>query len=189
MKLKMHENSLFAILLRSPWWISVLVGLALTLSVRYFWEETFGFFAGLPFFVIGAYALWTQLRAPSESRVTGTLAAIREMSWADFCGAVEAAYQRQGYTVSRVPGGQADLALVKSGRTTLVACKRWKAARTGIEPLRDLYAAKRAREAYDCMYIAAGELTDQARAFAVEHNVRLLQGAELAALLPEAGKR
>jgi restriction system protein len=69
----------------------------------------------------------------------------------------------------------------------LVSCKRWKVARTGIEPLRDLYAAKDAREAHECIYIAAGEITDNARKFAAEKKMRLLYGAELAQLLPGVG--
>jgi len=55
---------------------------------------------------------------------------------------------------------------------------------TGVDPLRDLYDAKRAREAHECIYIAADEITDGARAFALEKNIRLIHGAELAKLLP-----
>ena len=66
----------------------------------------------------------------------------------------------------------------------MVACKRWKAARTGVDPLRDLYDAKRVREAHECIYVATGEITDGARAFALESNIRVIHGAELAKLLP-----
>jgi restriction system protein len=78
----------------------------------------------------------------------------------------------------------ADLELGKSGRISLVACKRWKADRTGVEPLRELDAARHAREAQECIYVAAGGITDNARAFAARTNIRLLHDAELAALLP-----
>ena len=64
------------------------------------------------------------------------------------------------------------------------ACKRWKATRTGIEPLRELEEACRAREAHGCIYVAAGEVTEGARAFAAQKSIRLVQGAELAKLLP-----
>ncbi|HKI64874.1 MAG TPA: restriction endonuclease, partial [Burkholderiales bacterium] len=75
----------------------------------------------------------------------------------------------------------------KAGRGTLVACKRWKASRTGVEPLRELTAARRAHGAGDCAYLAVGEITDTAREFATKNDVKLLQGAELAKLLPRAG--
>ncbi|HYT47009.1 MAG TPA: restriction endonuclease [Burkholderiales bacterium] len=67
--------------------------------------------------------------------------------------------------------------------SALVACKRWKAVRTGVEPLREFHAAAAQREAHERIYIAAGEVTDNARAFAAEKSIRLLQGEELAALL------
>ena len=77
-----------------------------------------------------------------------------------------------------------DFELRKEWRRSLVSCKRWKVARTGIEPLRDLVKAKEAREAHECIYIAVGEITDNARAFAVKHAVTLVGAAELAQLLP-----
>ena len=104
------------------------------------------------------------------------------MPWPEFADAMEAAFRREGYTVNRL-GAQADFELVQGWRSTLVGCKRWKATRTGIEPLRELDAARRAREAQECVYVSAGEITEQALAFAAERNIRLLHGAELAKLL------
>ena len=78
--------------------------------------------------------------------------------------------------------------MTKAGRTSLVACKRWKVARTGVDPLRDLHAAKDAHEAQECIYVAIGEITDGARKFALEKKIRLMHGAELAKLLPRAGR-
>jgi restriction system protein len=39
MKFKMSEKSLFAILLRSPWWVSFLIGALLVLLTRVFLPE------------------------------------------------------------------------------------------------------------------------------------------------------
>jgi len=192
MKLRMHENSLFAILLRSQWWISVAIAAGLTVVARLVVPSDYSIhalFVGVPFLVIGAVAGWRQLRSPSAARVARTLEAVRAMSWGDFSGAMEEAFRRDGYTVNRLNGAAADFELAKAGRTALAACKRWKVARTGIEPLRDLYAAKRARDAHECMYVATGEVSDSARAFAVEKNIRLLEAAELARLLPGAGRK
>jgi restriction system protein len=183
MKLKMHENSLFAILLRSQWWISVAIGVGIFLVARFFLPDVYAVFVGLPFFAIGAMAGLRQLRAPSASRVAETLDAVRTMSWAEFSGAAEAAFRRDGYKVTRLEGNDADFELVKAGRTTLLSGKRWKAARTGIEPLRELDAARRAHEANDAIYVATGEVSGTAAAFAAENRIRILQGAELAALL------
>jgi restriction system protein len=183
MKWEMNKNSLFAVLLRSPWWVSALAAIGLVVGLRLLIPTSYAVFAALPFAVIAAYVGWQQLRAPSARRVAGTLERLRAMSWEDFSAAIEEAYRREGYAVSRL-AGQADFELVQGARSTLVACKRWKATRTGIEPLRELEAACRAREAHGCIYVAAGEVTEGARAFAAQKSIRLVQGAELAKLLP-----
>ena len=85
--------------------------------------------------------------------------------------------------MTRIAASNADFELVQGARSTLVACKRWKAMRTGIEPLRELEEARRMREAHACIYVAAGEITEQARTFATEKRINLLQGPELATLL------
>jgi len=187
--MKMHENSLFAVLLRSPWWISIGVAVATAVVSRFMlakfeMPEPYAIFVALPFLVIGSVAGWRQLRAPSAKRVAGTLESLRALSWDEFSAALEDAFRRDGYAVNRLKGAGADLELNKSGRVSLVACKRWKADRAGIEPLRELDAARQARDAQECIYVAAGGVTDNARAFAAQTNIRLLGDAELAALLP-----
>jgi restriction system protein len=182
----MAEKSLFAILLRSPWWISFALALGFALAAKallpapYF---VFGALGGLPFVVIGAMAAYRQLSAPSTAHVAGTLAQIGAMSWRDFSAAVEQAYRRQGYEVQRLEGEAADFSLVKTGHTTLLSCKRWKAARLGLEPFQSLEAARSARAADAGRCLAMGEVTDQARQFAAAHRITVLQGAELAQLL------
>jgi restriction system protein len=186
MNLKMNQNSIFAMLLRSPWWVSGGVAAALFTATRLVLPEEYGpyaFFASLPFFVIAVYTGWQQLRAPSEARIAVAMEALRAMSWTEFSAAVEEAFRRDGYGVARSNTTGADLELTKSGRVTLVGCKRWKVARTGIEPLRELDSTRRRYEAQECVYIATGEFTDTARSFATEKSIRLLSGAELAKAL------
>ncbi len=188
----MNRNSIFAILLRSPWWVSgglaaaLFTGARLALPADY---ELYSFFVALPFFVIAVHTGWQQLRAPSEAGVAATIDAVRAMSWTEFSELVEAAFRRDGYGVARKGGAGADLELVKAGRVTLVSCKRWKVARTGIEPLRELDAARQASEAHECVYISAGEITATARAFALEKNIRLIHDADLARFLPKPVRR
>jgi restriction system protein len=188
--LEMAKNSLFAILLRSPWWISVAIAGGIGVVARVVLPEAYvvyGAFVATPFLVIAGISVWKQLQAPTTARGAETLDAVRAMSWGAFSSAIEDAFRRDGYVVSRLDGAEADFEMTKGWRTVLVSCKRWKVARTGIEPLRDLYAAKDAREAHECIYIAAGEITDNARKFAAEKKMRLLYGAELAQLLPGVG--
>ena len=183
MQLKMHDNSLFAILLRKPWWVSGLVAAAIFGLLRHFLSWDFALFGAGPFIAISVWVAWKALRAPSAARIAKTLERLRGQSWDDFSRAIEEAYRRDGYTVSRLGDARADFEMVQGPYSTLVACKRWKAMRTGIEPLRELQAVREAREAHHCVYVATGEITEQARAFAVEKGINLLQGRELAVLV------
>lgn len=186
MKFKMAEKSLFAILLRSPWWISLVIALGLGLAAaallppKYFF---FGAMGGLPFLVITVIAGYRQFKAPSTAHVAGTLAQLATMSWRDFSSAMEQAYVRQGYEVARLDGAAADFVLSKSGGTTLLCCKRWKAARLGVEVLESLEAARAARKADGCLFVTLGEVSDKAREFAVDHRIGVMQGTDLAQFL------
>lgn len=180
MKLRMSENSLFAILLRSPWWMSGALALGVFLVARLFVPPFYAAFVPLPFLVIAGVVLSRRLRKPGARKVAARLGALRAMPRESFAAALEQAFRRQGYGVSRDPGG---FELTKGGRTSLVDCRRWKATRTGVEPLRELHAAGRKREAHELIYVAAGEVTANARSFAKEKNIRLLDDAELAQML------
>ena len=97
MNWQLNENSLFAILLRSSWWISFAIAGAVTAVAVALLPDAykgFGAMTGLPFVVIGAIAAWRQLQAPSAARIDRTLAAVRGMSWVEFSRAVEAASER-----------------------------------------------------------------------------------------------
>jgi restriction system protein len=186
MKLTMHENSLFALLLRSRWWISFVVGSGLFAVVRLFIPDTYAVMVPIPFLVIGCIAAWRQLRTPSPARVAERLDALRSMSWREFSAALEAAYQREGYAVRRLAGPAADFELTREGVRSLVSAKRWKVARAGIEPLRELAAASGSDAVVARLFIVAGEITEQARAFATGNGIRIVEGAELAVLLARA---
>jgi len=191
MKLKMAEKSLFAVLLRSPWWISFALAAGVAVLATVLLPERYaiaGALGGTPFLVVGAIAAWRQLRAPSASRVASTLEVLGAMSWREFSTALEDALRRDGYEVTRISTPAADFEAVKAGRTSIVSCKRWKAASTGIEPLRDLHRATEARDAQEGTYVALGGLTDNARDFAARHRIRILQGAELAQMLRGVGR-
>jgi len=181
MKWKMAENSLFAVLLRSPWWVSFLVAAAVFGAMRYFLPAMYAVAGGLPFLVIGFVAGWKQFRAPSAKKVAASLDALRQASWEEFARALEAGFRREGYQVKRIEGA-ADFALERAARMTLVAAKRWKASRTGVEPLKELVELGQKRGAGECWYLCAGEMTEHARRFARDKAVKVIEGAELARL-------
>lgn len=190
MKFKMAPNSLFAVLLRSPWWISfAVVGIIVLIAGALLPAEYFvvGSLAGFPIFVVGCLAAWRQLRAPSPARVVEMKEAIHSMAWKAFCELLSTHWRQQGYEVTTaqgVPSGSADLALTQAGRVTLVSARRWKAATHGVEPLRDLHAALQSQGASTGIYVIGdGSLSDNARIFARDHGITVLQGDALAAWL------
>ena len=182
----MAKNSLFAVLLRSPWWISVVIALALGLLSFALLPEQYrgvGALSALPFVVIGVMAARRQWHLPSTARVAETHSALAAMAWPEFAALLEQSFRRDGYTVE--PGGAAavDFKLERKGRRTLVCARRWKSARTGLEALRALQAAREPSDPPDALYIGLGSLTDTARSFAAEHRVAIWQAAELALAL------
>jgi restriction system protein len=182
MKWEMHENSLFAVLLRSPWWVSLLIAIAIGAGLRVFLPIEFAVFGALPFVVIGCVAGWRQLKRPGVKRIAATLERARALSADAFRGELEEGFRRQGYSAKRGEGA-ADLVITQRGLVTLVGCRRWKAARTGIEPLREFDAATSEQGAHKRLYVAVGEVTDTARTFAQKKGIALVGEEELTRLL------
>jgi len=188
MKFKMAPNSLFAVLLRSPWWISFLIFALFVVVAFALVPDPYRIVAamgGAPFAIIGAIALWQQMRLPSAGRSEAILKAVAAMNWAEFSALLEEGFTRQGYKVERATGA-ADFALRRDGGTTLVAARRWKAAHPGEDALKALHGAARASDAKSCLYVTLGELSGNAQAYAKRNNVQLMQGQALAYLLQHA---
>jgi restriction system protein len=186
MPIKMKENSLFAILLRSRWWISFLVAAAVGLLAVALMPSPYkplALFSGAPFFVIGCMAAWRQFKAPTPAAVTRTLERATAMSSRDFLQAVEQGLRRRGYTVTPYAGPGADLRAEKDDKVLLLACRRWKAARHGADAVRELEAAMRAASAASGAYLALNELTEQARRQAADSGIDVIRDARLAELL------
>ena len=176
---------LFRSLLRSPWWVSFAVAIAvgiagfLLLPDRF---KTVGALSGMPFVIIGSMAFWRQIRAPNPVRIEATLQALAALSSRDFLTALEAGYREEGYAVTRIGLNGADLSISKAGRTSLVSCKRWKAATHGVEPLRELNTAITKLDANQGIYVAVNALSDAATTYASKNSIRLLPGDTLALL-------
>lgn len=188
---KMSDKSLFAVLLRSPWWISFALALVVGAACFKLFPDRFavvGALSGLPFAVIGGIAFWRQRGIPNPARIDEALQKLSALSARDFAVALEAAYSKDGYVVTQVTVIGADLSVTKAGRTALVNSKRWKAATHGIEPVRELSTAMASLDANQGIYIAVNALSDAARTFASKNSVRVMQGTELALLMKHAAR-
>jgi len=180
----MAPNSLFAVLLRSPWWISLLLAalwaLVAVALLPQAWRVV-GALGALPFAVIAVIAARRQWDRPSAARIAATAEATAAMAWPAFAALLEQAFRRDGYTLQRGAGTPVDFELARGGRRLLVSARRWKSARTGLEALRALQAAREAADDWpDALHIGLGELSDNARAYAAEQRIAVWQASELA---------
>jgi restriction system protein len=193
MKLRMAENSLFAILLRSPWWISALIaggiGLVSAALLPAEWRMV-GALSGFPFLIIAALAAKRQWSQPSAAAVQRTADTLGALPWPAFETLLTRGFEREGYAVQALPGGRgADLELQRGGRRTLVAARRWKSARVGVEALKPLQAARDAAEADAAIFIGLGQLSEQALPYAKANGLQIWQAGELAKIEAAAAKR
>jgi restriction system protein len=186
-KFQMAKNSLFAVLLRSPWWVSLCVAAVLALLAMALLPAAYrsvGALGALPFVVISVIAGFRQARLPSEARVLATQQAVGAMAWPEFARLLEQAFTRDGYAVQRgTLDGVVDFELERQGRRMLVCARRWKSARTGLEVLRALQSAREEIGVPDALCISLGDLTDTARPYAVQHAIAIWRLDEIALAL------
>ena len=193
MPLKMAENSLFAILLRTRWWVSFLVGAIWALLAAALVPQPYkfiGILGSLPFWGVGFVAFIRQLDTPSSSEQQALLQHAGQQNWADFAADLERAWKAEGYEVERAPASATayDFVLRRQGQTTLALAKRWKAINHGVEPLRALHQAAEQLGAQQSAYLCIVGLQDKAQAFADAHQVAVLSSTTLAGLLRKGAK-
>jgi len=185
----MAPNSLFAILLRSRWWLSFALAAGVTLVCMLALPShiaPFGALAATPLWVVGGIAAWRQLRAPSPAQVEQLLAECARQPWRGFAQQLETAWRAEGYSVEVLNQGAVDFRLERAGQTTLVSARRWKAALHGVEPLKELEAARVRASAAKAVYIALQPLGENAALYARDQQLVVMAGADLAALLTKA---
>jgi restriction system protein len=190
-KFKMPRNSLFAVLLRAPWWVSLAIAAGLSLVLAALLPDDYrvvGALSTFPFVVIAALAAWRQAQLPSAAEVSRTQEAVVAMTWPVFAAQLEQAFRHDGFEVRPGAAAPVDFELLRGGRRMLVSARRWKSAQTGAEPLRALQAARQDADASDALLICLGGLTENARPYATQHSIQVWQAAELAQALRKGRK-
>jgi restriction system protein len=77
--------------------------------------------------------------------------------------------------------GGVDIHLYAAGSNTpgiLVQCKAWKAYPVGIKPIRELLGVMTAARVAEGVFITTGEYTSEARQFAAQNNIHLIDGGD-----------
>lgn len=112
------------------------------------------------------------------------------LTWEEFQLLVSEAFRLQGHGVTFVGGCSDDdgveMMLNKSGQTCLVQCKLWRASSVDVEDVHELYRAMTTNLAHGGFMVSFGRFTSTARAFAVQRNIHLIEGAELMDMVKQA---
>ncbi len=177
--IKPREGSLFAILSRLPFWVSLLIAGALFAVMRNWLPDVLAAATTLPFIGVAVYAGYVQFKTPSATRVSEGLDALRALAWPHFSSVIAESFRKEGFIVTPSKRAGVDFDMEQSGYVTLLACKRWKVAQAGIGPLRELVDAAKAADARGCCFITAGALTGTAQTFATDNKIRIINGMEL----------
>ena len=191
MKFKMAENSIFAILLRSTWWYSVLIGLvviALCTAITDAKYIALSITAGLPFLVIGGWACFKQSQQPSSKRVLEVIEQAKKMQALGVAQKIADNYISNGYESNIYQGNGAELELKRGHQKLLLCAKRFKAANTGIEPLKSLVAVGEKVDATGYLYVTLGDVTDTALDYAQQNRIEIVQSSRLVSLFDGKAK-
>ena len=182
MAFKVAEGSVFAVLSRSPWWYSALIGGAFVLTSLVVPSAQIAILVvacSIPFFAIAGFAAFKQLKRPSQKRIQEVDQEARGLSAAAIAKRIAKPYVDARFDAVEFKGAAAELELERGNRKLLVSSKRFKAANTGIEPLKQLVAAGEKIEATGYLYVALGQVSANAVAFANENNIEFVRGSRL----------
>jgi restriction system protein len=183
-----RKNSRADDLVLAPWRVS----LALAFVAYAVLKNTRAFAAPAPFagFVLIAIAIISALRSLANRRMLDRQTGIHSLCalpWKQFEDLLGEAYRRQGSKVTETLGGGADggvdLVLQRSGKVTLVQCKRWKDGRVPVEIVRELYGVLMHRRADAAKLVATTNFTSQAITFAKGTPIELVDSTALLDLI------
>ena len=105
-------------------------------------------------------------------------------SWADFELLVGEMFRRRGYAVVETPKGAdggVDLVARRNGERVLVQCKHWRSHDVGVSVVRELFGVVSASKASSGAVVTGGRFTAEARAFARQASIELIDGEVLRA--------
>jgi len=127
-------------------------------------------------------ALFTQAQSAPEQSISS-------MTWNQFERLVGEAFRRRGYQVTETGGGGSDggidLVLARGSDRFLVQCKQWRTQRVGVTIVRELYGVIAARGAAGGFAVTCGTFTQEARKFARDCGIELIDGDGLTSLICE----
>ena len=200
-----RNESLGELLLKSPWWVSVLLGFVAFAGLRWglhAWLGTNKVFepftavaanaapiVALGFAAMAGLSFWFGRRRGALVDRQTSLESLRAVTWKEFEYLVAEAYRRQGYkvdfSVGRGADGGVDLELRRAGRTSLVQCKQWKVFSVGAPVIREMFGLMTAERADEVIIVTSGNFTAEAKKFAHGKPIQLVDGQRLLDLVKQ----
>jgi restriction system protein len=202
------DESILNLLVQCPWWVSVVVSGAAYVFLKFIFPSIdFGSImansfakgiSGLAPFValvllipapVAALNSWRKRRLLDSQK---GIDSIRALGWRQFEELVGEAYRRQGYAVAENtaagPDEGIDLVLKKDGNLVLVQCKQWRSFKVGVNIVRELLGVMMAKHATNGILITSGIFTQEAKNFARDKPIDLVDGTELLQLIGNVQK-
>ena len=138
--------------------------------------------------LLAAPVAWVRrLKRRSLLGSQNTLQSLWELSGRDFQRLVRDGFRRQGYVVempsAAARAGGIDVVLTKSGRKILVQCRHGDRPQIGLNAVEPLAALMGAEGATGVLIVTSGAIGDEARAFAADKPIALIEGPTLLELV------
>ncbi|MGE5212579.1 MAG: restriction endonuclease, partial [Nitrospirota bacterium] len=197
-----RNESILELLSQCPWWVSVIASATAFIGLKFIVpavDVQNPFFKGLAGAApsIAPMAFLLLLPAPVSflnSRRKRKLLdkqkdldSIRSLPWKQFEELVAEAYRRKGYGVVENhgvgPDGGIDLVLKQNGNRFLVQCKQWKRQKVDVRVVREMYGVMTAESATGVIIMTSGLFTQEAKSFAENKPIDLVEGHQLAELV------
>jgi restriction system protein len=203
-----RNESLLNVLTACPWWVSVAVSACAFVGLRYVlpsiefqnpflksFATVISQFAAIIAIVLLIPAPISALNSWRKRRLLDSqkgIDSIRALGWKEFEELVGEAYRRQGYSVVENAGAGPDegidLVLKKNGTMVLVQCKQWRSTKVGVNIVREVYGVMTAKKANSAIVITSGFFTQEAKNFAADKPIDLVDGTQLLQLIGNVQK-
>lgn len=156
-------------------------------------SHQFAPFIGLMFLMPAPISFFNSRRKGNLLKKQKGTDSIKALNWKEFEELVAEAYRKQGYSVSENetlgPDGGVDLVLYKNRNKFLVQCKQWRTAKVGVKVVREMYGLMHAKNANGAIIITTGIFTQEARNFAEDKTIDLVEGDQVAKLVENSQKK
>lgn len=134
--------------------------------------------------------------APSAAKPTAwDIELLRDLEWKRFEDVCQQFYALKGIkseTTPLGPDGGIDIRLYQDGAdkpTSIVQCKAWGGRNVGIKPVRELLGVMAHEKIEKAFFMASGNFTDEAKAFAQSNRITLISGEMLVAMIQRLPER